>query len=187
MDYRQLKEMQKTFEAAVSEIESGRVYDRALKECGRVHLSNCISRTPYGHYPSKTVFVKRVGGDGLPFVFPIHPRKGGTLKKGWVVETHEQASAAPGIPSSAEIRAMVSKTPVRVNGRTRSMTFYNRVKYALWVDKGHRLCHPAGAPYGFVAPRNYIRNAENETARQMPAIIGRHIRRALQGHRGGTE
>ena len=180
VDYEQLKKMQARFESIVGEAESGVVYDEALREVGQRHLARVVQNTPFGVYPSKTKFVRRIGGDGLPFVYPIHPRKGGTLKKGWVVETHEQASSAPGVPSSSEITSRVYGTPVKVSGTTRSMTFYNRVKYALWVDQGHRLCHPVGMQYGFVAARNFIRKSEKATSREMAKIFEKHMRKALK-------
>lgn len=182
VDFEQLKKFQKIFANAVDEVERGKVYKGAMRECGRLHLKNCVNNTPfYERYPSKTVFVTRIGGDGLPFTFPIHPKRGGTLKKGWVVKTHSVAEASPGIPSDSEINSMVQQTEVKKNGNTYEMTFFNRVKYAVWVDKGHRLCHPKGMAYGFVAPRNFVRNSENQTNGKIPKIIEKHLRKALKG------
>lgn len=185
VDYSQLKEMQKTFEAAVGEIKSGKVYERALKECGAVHLANCISETPYGDYPTEVSFVAWKGTPKEKVVtFSVRPKHGGTLKKGWVKKSHAEAEASKGNPTKAEIRAMVKSTPIYRAGKSRRMTFFNRVKYAHYVDKGHRIMRK-GRQIGWVAPQNFIRNAENQTAGKMPAIIEKHIMKALQRHRGG--
>lgn len=173
VDYEQLQKMQQAFEAIVGEAESGIVYDEALKDVGRRHLARCVQNTPFGKYK--------------PHAQTGEIKLGGTLRKGWVVNTHSQAAAAPGTPSSAEISAKVSGTPVKVNGSMRTMTFFNRVNYALFVDLGHR--QTPGRFVGAIGKRlkkawipaqNFIRNSENGTASEMPRIIERHMRKALK-------
>lgn len=179
--YDQLKKMQQTFEKIVGEAESGVIYDQALKEIGRDHLARVVQNTPFGTYPTKKTFVYvKQGGDGLPFVYCIEPKLGGTLKKGWVVTTDAQAAAAPGIPSDSEIKARVDFTPIKVNGTIRRMTFFNRVGYALFVDQGHRLCHPAGMQYGYVLGQHFIGRSEKQTSVKMPRIIEKHMARELK-------
>lgn len=184
VDLTQLKDMQKTFEMAIGKIESGKVYKEALKECGRVHLSNCISNTPFGEYPREVSFIAWKGTPKETLVsFKVKQKHGGTLKKGWVKASHAEAEASKGIPTQAEIDAMVQATPIKRSGKSRKMTFYNRTKYADFVDKGHRIMRK-GKQIGWVKPQNFIRNSENETARQMPRIFEKHMMKALQQHRG---
>lgn len=160
VSYEQLKEMQKNFEAIVGDAESGIVYDEALKEVGRRHLARCVQNTPFG-------------------VYPKGKKLGGTLKKGWVVTTHSQAAAAPGIPADAEIKSRADFTPIKVNGTIRTKTFFNRVNYALFVDLGHRIVRN-GQTVGYVPARNFIRNSENATAAEMPRIVEKHMKEALK-------
>lgn len=180
VNYEQLKKMQQTFEAAVGEAESGKIYDQGLKECGKKHLARVIQNTPFGKYPAtkRFVYVKH-GGDGKPFVYCIEPKLGGTLRKGWVVDV-ATAESSPGTPSSAEVRAKVKNTPIETFGEVRRMTFYNYIRYANWVDKGHRLCHPKGMQYGYVVGKHFIGKSEKVTAIEMPLIIEKHMARALK-------
>ena len=178
VDYKELQEFSKAFAKTVGEFESGQVFDDALREIGKKHLGRLVRNTPYGVYPSKITFITRRGGDGLPFTFAIKPKRGGTLKKAWV------GKSGTGIPTQAEINAKAASVRVIKRGNTRSITFYNRTQYASWVDKGHRLCHPPGAQYGWVAPRNFVLNSEVATESEMPKIIERKMRAALK-KRGG--
>ncbi len=187
VDFKQLKEMQKTFETAVGEIESGKVYDKALKECGRVHLANCISNTPFGEYPTEVSFIAWKGTPKEKLVtFKVTPKHGGTLKKGWVKKSHPEAEKSKGNPTNAEIKEAVNSTPIYKTGKSRRMTFFNRVKYSGYVDKGHRIMRK-GRQIGWVAPQNITRNSENQTAKQMPGIVQKHMMKALERHRGGNE
>ena len=179
VDYKQLKAMQQAFESLLGDVESGVVYDEALKDIGRRHLGTVVSNTPFGIYPRQVTFIAYRGTPKQKLVsFSVTPKLGGTLKKGWVVETQKQAESNKGVPSQAEIDSKVASTPINVKGRIRSMTFYNRVKYFNYVDKGHRVMRN-GKQIGWAKPQNIIRNSENSTANIMPRVIEKHMRNAL--------
>lgn len=180
VEYEQLKKMQKAFEAVVGDVESGKVYDEALKDVGRRHLARVVQNTPFGQYPRQVTFIAYRGTPQEKLVsFTVTPKKGGTMKKGWVVNTQAQAEASKGVPSQAEIAAKVANTPVQQIGKRRTMTFYNRVGYTNYVDKGHRIMRK-GKQIGWVKPQNFIRNSENATAREMPRVFEQHMRDALK-------
>ena len=175
VDYKQLQEFSNAFAEAVGEVKYGQVLDDAMREVGRRHLRRLIKNTPHGHYPRKTVFVTRRGGDGAMFTYAIHPKRGGTLKKGWLGKR-----SLTGVPSRAEIDGKAATIKIVKKGKTRSMTFCNAVEYASWVEYGHRLCHPPGAQYGWIPARHFVHNSEAVTQAEIPDILERHMRKALK-------
>lgn len=180
VEYEQLKDMQKAFEAIVGDVESGVIYDEALKDVGRRHLSRVVQNTPYGKYPNQVTFIAYRGTPQEKVVsFSVKPKLGGTMKKGWVVNTQAQAEASKGVPSQAEISAKVASTPVQQVGKKRTMYFFNRVNYTNYVDKGHRIMRK-GKQIGWVKAQNFIRNSENATAAEMPRVFEQHMKKALQ-------
>ena len=180
LNFEDLKALQKNLNKALGRFESGEVYKEALKEVGRKHLARVVQNTPFGVYPRQVSFIAYKGTPQQKLVsFTVTPKMGGTLKKGWVVDTHSVAEATKGVPSSGEITARVNATPVKVKDNTYSMTFYNHVKYAKWVDQGHRVCRPKGVEIGWCPPQNFIRNSENATASEMHKTVQKHIDKAL--------
>lgn len=180
VEYEQLKKMQQAFIKIVGDVESGIVFDEALKDVGRRHLARVVQNTPFGKYPNQVTFIAYRGTPQEKLVsFSVTPKLGGTLKKGWVVNTQAQAEASKGVPSQAEIDSKVANTPIRQVGKKRTMYFFNRVHYANYVDKGHRIMRK-GRQIGWVKAQNFIRNSENATSREMPRIFEKHMREALK-------
>lgn len=97
-----------------------RFFREAAHELAARMLALVIPRTPVGEYPMES------------------GKMGGTLRRGWVSNTHQQAVAKPGTPSAAEMRAWAYSLPVRHTGKSYEITITNPVEYASYVEFGHR-------------------------------------------------
>ena len=99
-----------------------RFYRQAAHELAARLLALVIPRTPVGRYPAET------------------GKMGGTLRRGWVAKTHQQAEANASLedPSAMEMRAWAYSLPVRHRGNTYEITVSNPVEYASYVEYGHR-------------------------------------------------
>lgn len=178
VEYKQLKEMQQIIVDIIGDSESGKMYEEAMRDVGRRHLARVVQNTPFGVYE--------------PHAVTGETRLGGTLRKGWVVDTEAEAEASKGTPSKTEINARVKTREIHRIGSSLRMYFFNRVHYAPYVDKGHRQARGRFvAAIGkrlkrtWIPGQNFIRNSENATSAEMPKVIEKHLRKALQAKLNG--
>lgn len=88
-----------------------------MNEVGRILLANVKENTPVGQYSDGWVeFVAMVDGKAVDVRFwaSVHGKQGGNLRDGWFV-----GGAA-------------------IVGNSVTLTIYNNVEYASWVENGHR-------------------------------------------------
>lgn len=65
-------------------------------------------------------------------------RNGGTLRRGWTAETHEDAERDNGAPSASEISAYLDGVQITRKGNEFEIEIVNPVEYAAYVEYGHR-------------------------------------------------
>lgn len=117
-DFGELKELQeRLLEMEKQADEFCRVAARVL--AGRL-LDRVIRDTPVGNYPVSS------------------GKSGGTLKRGWVAQTHEEAASGSGTPTAQKAKAYAMSLPVTKCGDTYTIEVINPVEYASYVEFGHR-------------------------------------------------
>lgn len=107
-----------------------------------------IPRTPVGVYSKKS------------------GKKGGTLRRGWT-----------GGKSGGKGQAYVQGLRVKKKGSVYEIEIINPVKYASYVEYGHRL--PGGT--GWVKGQFFLTLSESELQRAAPAIIEKKLQKLLRG------
>lgn len=149
VDFSQLKELQKRL-MAFEQAEIDDFCKKCSKDLAARLLAKTIVRTPVGTKPKldgpKTQKVTGASGKTRSFLTAEGARQeqywagyvGGTLRRGWVSQTHEQAAANPSTPNAAEQKAFVDSLPVKVGGGSYVIDIINPVEYAIYVEYGHR-------------------------------------------------
>lgn len=63
---------------------------------------------------------------------------GGTLRRGWTAKTHEEAAKGSGNPTAEQALQYAQSLPVEKSGKYFIVRVVNPVKYASYVEFGHR-------------------------------------------------
>lgn len=170
---KQLENLQKTEKAFVEAC--------AKNLAGRL-LRLVIEKTPRGDYSREVevtakrnskkhkkgeVYKKRVTPSG---------KNGGTLIRGWVSATQEEAKSGKGKPSREEILEYANGLQVSRAGDTYRIDIVNPVEYASYVEHGHRTANHKG----WVRGRFMMTISEQELERIAPKVLENRIRKYLE-------
>lgn len=152
VNYSQLRRMQRKVQK-LSQMEYVKFCEDAAKEIAARLLAKVIKRTPVGVYE-----------DG---------RTGGTLRRGWTVDSHRDAfkSSTPSVKSYTE-----SMTVTKV-GSVYQVEVFNPVEYAAYVEYGHRTRNGKG----WVPGRFMMTISASEVEQAAPAILERKLMTFLKG------
>ncbi len=123
----------------------------AAKELAARLLRKVIKRTPVGQYD-----------DG---------RVGGTLRRGWTAQSHEEAAAGSGA-TDTDVLQYVNDLAVEKKGNAYIIEIINPVEYASYVEYGHRTRDHKG----FVKGRYMLTISEQEIERDAEGIIMQKFR-----------
>lgn len=148
-DFQQLKRLQKKME----KLQSGdfdKFCEEAAKELAARLLAKVIKRTPVGVV------------------------EGGTLRRGWTVQTESQAQAG-GNPKN--VKAYAESLIVTKVGNVYEIEVINPVNYASYVEFGHRTANHAG----WVNGRFMLTISEQELDAQAPKILEKKLMKFLGG------
>lgn len=144
-------------------------------------LTLVIKRTPVGDYSKEIevtaqrnsknhkkddVYKKRVNPSG---------RKGGVLRRGWISKTQEEAESAKGKPTAQEILQYANGVKISRTGKILKIEIDNPVKYADYVEYGHRTANHKG----WVKGHFMMKISEQELQNMAPQILERKIRKYL--------
>ena len=119
VDFKDFKKFEKNL-LKLADNQVDEFTEKATKELAARLLAKVIPLTPVGEYGTDK---------GM---------KGGTLRRGWVSQTHAEAESSSGDPSSSEIAAYVEGVEVRKSEKQVEIEITNPVEYALFVEFGHR-------------------------------------------------
>lgn len=151
------------------EKESGDICEAVVREIGGRFLSLVIRETPLGQRPEGLSPAAAKLWEGYV---------GGTLKRGWIARTGKEAENGTGEPSAAEINSYKKSVAVAKNGKTYTLTLMNTVKYAPYVEYGHRQNKGAYIPRlgkrlvtGWAPGRFFLRRTVTKLRPALPAII----------------
>lgn len=151
-----LKKLQKQ----LNKIQEGYVeafVDSCAKELAARLLAKVIKRTPVGKYPKSS------------------GKKGGTLRRGWTSKTHEEAVGGSGKSSVAAGKAYADSLKINHFGNTLVIEIVNPVKYASYVEYGHRTANHKG----WVQGRFMLTTSEQELENITPKVLESKIKKFL--------
>ncbi len=143
-DFKQLKALQDRIEK-LQKAELKKFCEAVSKELAARLLAKVIKRTPVGQYPA---------GSG---------KVGGTLRRGWVGEKQQNATA------------YAQSLPVKQSGHTYEITIINPVEYASFVNYGHR----TRGGKGWVEGRFFLEKSELEIESDAAKIIEKKLMQYL--------
>lgn len=142
-------------------------------------LGSVIRLTPVGDY-SKTVEVtakqdSKNHKKGETYTKKINPsgKKGGTLRRGWTSKTHEEAESG----GKTETATYLDALPVHTFGNMYVIELLNPVKYAPYVEYGHRTANKKG----WVPGVHMLENSMIKLNKQAPKIIEQNLNELLKG------
>ncbi len=118
-NFREMERLAKDLEKLAK--NKDRLFQGAAKELAARLLALLIEKTEPGKYPS---------GSGMV---------GGTLRRGWISKTHEEASDnRKNEPGVKEIQDFLKTIQVSSDGNTYTIEVTDPVEYASYVESGHR-------------------------------------------------
>ncbi len=156
-DFEKLKELQKKL------LEMQKEIDEFCREAARVLAARLLNKalplTPRGTYP------------------PSSGKNGGTLKRGWLAETHEEAAGGSGTPTAQKAREYAMSLPVTKNGNNFTIEVINPVEYASYVEFGHRTVNG-----GFVKGQYFLTTAKQIVEMEKEHILQTELDKFLKKH-----
>ena len=120
------------------------------------------------HHKKGDVYTKRVTPSG---------KQGGTLRRGWIAETHEEAAKGKGSPKKEQIEQYAEALHVRREGDMLIVDIANPVEYAAYVEYGHRKVNQ-----GWVPGKLMLTKSEVELDQAAPGALKKKLTRFLRGH-----
>lgn len=126
VDFKQLEKLQNDMKKLEGASQQN-FLEKCAKNLAARLLGRVINRTPVGEYVSSA---KGASSDAKPGM------EGGTLRRGWTSQTHEEAVQSSG--SEIKVAEFVKKMVVQKNGDLYQIEIINPVEYAAYVEYGHR-------------------------------------------------
>lgn len=191
-DFQQLKDLQKRLEEMQADVD--RFCDAASKELAARLLALVIPRTPVGKRPKlqgpKTEKVTGASGKSRSFLTAEAARldqywsgyMGGTLRRGWTAKTEAEAENGSGTPTAAQAAEYAQSLPVQKSGGNYTITVVNPVKYASYVEFGHRQTPGQYVPAlgkslkaGWVDGQYFLTISEDDLKRIAPGVLQKKL------------
>lgn len=150
----------KKLQKQLNKIQEGNVeafIEACAKELAARLLAKVIKRTPVGEYPKSS------------------GKKGGTLRRGWTSKTHEEAVGGSGKGSISAGKAYADTLTINHFGNTLVIEIVNPVKYASYVEYGHRTPDHKG----WVQGRFMLTISEQEIQEIAPKVLEAKIKKFL--------
>lgn len=154
-DYKQLQKLRENL-SKLQEVDMDRFCHEVSKDLAARLLALVIPRTPVGKYP-------RTSG-----------KKGGTLRRGWTARTEGEAFSRS--QSGANAREYADALPITRQDSTYTVEVINPVRYASYVEFGHR----ARGGAGWVEGQYFLTLSEQDLRSLAPALIERKLEKRLR-------
>lgn len=193
-DCKQLKGLEKKL-AQLEQGEWDQSCRQAARELAAILLTKVIKRTPVGVKPKlgrKTVTRTGKGGKKYKLLTVAGVRyetywagyTGGTLRRGWLSKTEEEARSGGGAGS---VLAHVEALPTEHDGNTYQIIVENPVHYASYVEYGHRQTPGRYVPAlgkslkaNWVDGRYMLTISAMEVQEMAPAVVERALYQGLK-------
>ena len=156
LDYDELKKLQEQIEKFGDSAQIDLFMTSCAKELAARLLSKVIKRTITGQYPE---------GSG---------KTGGTLRRGWTSETHEEAASGSGNGKNA--KEWANSRTVTKEGSDYVIEIINPVEYASYVEFGHRTRNHKG----WVEGHFMLTISEDEIRKSAPKILEKKLEKYLK-------
>lgn len=169
-----MKQLQRQLEQ-IPQQEADAFVEACTKELAARLLAKVIKRTPVGDYSKEiTVTAKRDSkhhkkGDVYKKRANPSGKLGGTLRRGWTSNSHEEAAAGRGkkSPSQEEVTQFVDSLELRREGNLLRIEIINPVSYASYVEHGHRTANHRG----WVEGTHMLEYSEQELKEIAPKVL----------------
>lgn len=177
--------------------------EACAKELAARMLRMVIKRTPVGNPPqdineNRKTTVEAVGESGKKKKFlsreaSIYQQywsgyEGGTLRRGWISKTQKEAENNKSAPQATEILEYVNGMQVSRSGGVYKIEIINPVRYASYVEYGHRQSPGKYVPAlgkqlkkGWVPGQRMMTISEQELEHIAPQVLERKIKKYLEG------
>lgn len=189
-----LKKLQKSLNKLQNEQVNAFV-EACAKELAARLLAKVIKRTPVGDYSEyEEVTAKKdsknhkKGEKYLRRVKSSTGRLGGTLRRGWTSQTHEEAEKGSGTPDATMAAQYAQSLKINHTGNNLVIEIINPVEYASYVEYGHRQTPGRYVPQigkrlkqGWVAGKFMLTISEQEVQDIAPNVLEAKITKFLKG------
>lgn len=155
VNFRDLDNFRKNLERTLGGDQVDLFIEACAKELAARLLAKVVKRTITGQYPKSS------------------GKKGGTLKRGWTSETHEEAASGHG--GGKPIKEYANSLSVIHSGNVFVIEVINPVKYASYVEFGHRTRDHEG----WVEGKFMLTISEQEIQADAPRILENKLKKKL--------
>lgn len=198
VDFKGLEQFQKQFEQVNQSVQQDFV-EQCAKELTARLLRKVIKRTPVGERMKKPENMSEkitsqngksrvmLTAEGARYKQYWEGYQGGTLRRGWVSKTEEEARAGKGSPQTPEILEYVDRLKVIRSGNLLRVIIPNVVSYASYVEYGHvqepgRYVPALGKSLkvGFVPGKRMMTYSVQEIQSMAPAFLRKRLEEKLR-------
>lgn len=157
--------------------------EACAKELAARLLRMVIKRTPVGDYSKEIeVVAKRDSKNhkkGDTYTKRVNPsgKRGGTLRRGWISENHQEAESGKGSPSAEQILEYANGLQISRTGGIYKIEIINPVEYASYVEFGHRTANHKG----WVKGKFMMTISEKELQSIAPQLLEKKIKQYFGG------
>jgi len=160
-DFRQFEQFTKDLERLAKENTNQLFQDAAKELAGRL-LTLAIKNTPVGDYPAESGMV------------------GGTLRRGWTSQSHEQAfHDRANKPTAKDVQAFLDTLQISYTGDAYIIEVENPADYASYVESGHRTVNHKDWVDGKFMMRESVEELKKIAPKVLERKIGRFLRECL--------
>lgn len=162
VDFRQLQRLQKKMEK-LERAGFEKFCEECAKEIAARMLAKVIKRTPVA--------------DPSAWKTPVNGYVGGTLRRGWTTKSEREAGLSVAFGGGAGVKAFAESLSVRKSGNVYEVEIINPVKYASYVEYGHRTRNHKG----WIKGKFMMTISADEVERQAPNVIEKKLMKFLGG------
>lgn len=173
LDGRELEKLRQQLQKAAADEDA--FLRSCAKELAARLLRKAIRRTPVGVY-DKPVSFTTSAGEEVSFT-PNTGKNGGTLRRGWTSKTHEEAVEGNGKGAIEAVKPYVDTLKINHSGNNFEIEIVNPVKYASYVEYGHRTRDHTG----WVDGQFMLTISEEEVRKSAPQILEKKLEKWLKG------
>lgn len=152
MNCQQLKALKQRIDRLAKSADMDVFCCACCKELAARLLALVIPATPVGNYPK---------GSG---------KKGGTLRRGWTAQTHDEAASGAGKSSAKAGREYAQTLAINKTGSMYTVEIINPVEYASYVEFGHRKLNGGWQP-----GRYMLTISEEKLKKTAPGVLEKKL------------
>lgn len=199
VNIRELEKFRDNLEQSLGASQIDEFIESCAKELTARLLAKVIRITPVGQKPKLegAKFAKFEGASGKKKSFLTAEGArleqywngyiGGTLRRGWTSKTHEEAKSGKGTPTLEQQKSFVETLKVHHYGDRYVIEVVNPVKYAPYVEYGHRQKPGRFVPAlgkrlksGWVEGKHMLSISADEIRADAPRVLENKLKKKLK-------